>query len=448
MATYRAHLPALSRRRVLHGGLTLGAAFTAAPLLSACGPQAGGELDPEAEPDLDGVGLRVLVNQPNLGAFTILAEEFEDQTGASVELTPFPYDQLTSQATLDVQSGAGEFDVFQYWYAGLGDLADGGVLEDLTDWIGAQPGIDPQDYLESIYDTYTLFEQRRWGLPFDGDTFLLFYNRRLFDEYGVEPPTTWDDYNEITEKITNDSGGDVYGAVVMGEQVPVILGSTFADRLVGFGGTFLGGDGRPTLNTPEAIAAAQSLFDVAPHALPSPLQTGFDEAIPAFLSGQAAMIEFWTDMSVMASDPDQSEIIDDWAAAELPVGGSNTVHGTSLNAGFAVGVSTASEQKEAAAAFVKFVSAPEPQRRVVGEFGTGSDPVRESTLESEEFRDTFGDAADAVAEGLRGDPLAWPNGVGAVTDLQTLVDELALGLQGEQSAEETLANVQQVWEGG
>ena len=84
----------------------------------------------------------------------------------------------------------------------------------------------------------------------------------------------------------------------------------------------------------------------------------------------------------------------------------------------------------------------------MGEFGTGSDPVRHSTLESDAFRDTFGEAADLVADGLLGQPLAWPNGQGAINDLQTLVDELALGLKGEQGAEQTLENVQAAWENG
>jgi len=437
-----------SRRDFLRSGALLGASLAGLPLLAACGDDAAATLDPSKAAKLDGVRLKLLVNQPNLGAWKIIAADFEAETGATVDISPFPYDKITSQAIRDVQSGAGEFDLFQYWYAALGDLADGGALEDLTSYIDGAKDINTGDFLPSIYDTYTLFDGKRWGLPFDGDTFLLFYNRRLFDRYRVEPPTTWDEYQTVTAKITKDSGGDVYGAIVMGQQVPIILGCTFADRLVGFGGRFVDDAGKPQLTSPEAIAAAEALFDVAPHALPTPLQTGFDQAIPAFLSGKAAMIEFWTDMSVMASNPEQSKIVDDWAAVELPVGGSNTKHGTSLNAGFGVAVSSASKQKEAAAAFAKFTASKKAQEHAIGEFGTGADPIRTSTLKSTAFKQTFGDAADAVAAGLSGAPLAWPNGPGAIDKLQTLVDELALGLQGKQSAQEALDKAQTAWEQG
>ncbi len=194
-----------SRRDFLRGGVAFGAAFATLPLLSACGSDdAGAALDPsKSATDLDGVTLKVLVNQPNLGAWRIAARLFEQETGAKVELTPIPYDKLTSNAIRDVQSGAGEFDVFQYWYVGLGDLVDAGALENLTDFIDERRAeIRPEDFLPSIYDPYTLIDDRRWGLPFDGDTFLLFYNQELFDRFGVQPPQTWEQYAEITRTIT------------------------------------------------------------------------------------------------------------------------------------------------------------------------------------------------------------------------------------------------------
>ncbi len=126
----------------------------------------------------------------------------------------------------------------------------------------------------------------------------------------------------------------------------------------------------------------------------------------------------------------------------------NSTHGTSLNAGFGAGVSTLSKHKEAAAALVQFQASPRSQETVIGNFGTGADPIRQSTFASAQFRRTFGQAADDVQAGLSGRPLVWPNSVGAVDRLQTLVDELALGIQGKQSAREALQKAQDAWERG
>jgi len=437
----------LSRRQLLRATTGAAALTAAGPLLTACGTAQGDALDPTAKPDLDGVTLKILANQPNALSFHYLAGPFEEATGAKLKVTPVPYDKLTSKATLDVQSGAGQFDVFMYWYAAVGTLAQGGVIEDLTAYIRAHKDIEESDFLPSLYDTYTRWDGKRWGLPYDGDTHILFYNTEIFERHKVEPPKTWDDYNHIAEKITKDAKGKYYGTIIEAQQVPVILGCDFANRLAGYGGTFLdqGGSGTPTLTSPEAIAAAQALFDAAPHALPSPLQIGFDQATPAFLDGKGAMLDFWTDFAKRAEDPKQSKVVGKWGVTTLPVGGDNTKPRTSLDAGFGLAVSTASKQKEAAAAFIKWATAAQQNLLVLGKPDAGADPIRTSTLNADAFKKASPDSYDVVRTGLAGDPLPWPTVPKSPQLLQGLVDELALGLQGKQSAKKALENTQRAW---
>jgi multiple sugar transport system substrate-binding protein len=75
--------------------------------------------------------------------------------------------------------------VFDYFYFGLGALVDAGALVDLTDQLGAT---DTADFLPSVYDAYTLLDGRRYGVPFDGDVPVLYYNREVFETYGLAPP--------------------------------------------------------------------------------------------------------------------------------------------------------------------------------------------------------------------------------------------------------------------
>ncbi|QWB21273.1 MULTISPECIES: sugar ABC transporter substrate-binding protein [Streptomyces] len=435
----------LSRRHLLRAAGGAAALAAAGPLLTACGSSESVALDPTAKPDLDGVTLKILANQPNALSFKYLSKPFEEATGAKLSVTPVPYDKLTAKAVLDVQSGAGQFDVFMYWYAAVGTLAEGGVIEDLTAYIKAHKDIEESDFLPSLYDTYTRYDGKRWGLPYDGDTHILFYNTEIFERHKVEAPRTWDEYNDIAAKITKDARGKYYGTIIEAQQVPVILGCAFANRLAGYGGSFLDASGAPTLDTPEAIEAAQVLFDAAPSALPTPLQIGFDQALPAFLDGKGAMLDFWTDFAKRAQDPKQSKVVDKWAVTTLPVGGDNTRPRTSLDAGFGLAVSTASKQKEAAAAFIKWATAAQQNLLVLARPDAGADPIRTSTLSSSAFRKNSPDSYEVVRTGLAGDPLPWPTVPKAPDLLQTLVDELALGLQGKQSAKTALGNTQRAW---
>ena len=222
-----------------------------------------------------------------------------------MNVTAVPYDQVSVKPPLDVQSRAHEFDVIDYFYTYKGQLADDGIIVDVTDWIERDKAeIQPEDFLQRVYDTYTLHNGRRYGLPYDGDSHVLFYNRELFDRYGLKPPATWDEYAENARVITEaESKNGIYGAAILGAKIPVIILSTYANRLTGFGGDFLKEDGTSALDSEAAVAAAAAIVQATPWALPTPLETRFEEGLPAFLQGKAAQIEFWTDLGGYAQDP-------------------------------------------------------------------------------------------------------------------------------------------------
>jgi len=442
---------ALSRRQLLRAGVLLGGAAAAVPSLAGCGSGGGGQALAAATGDpsgaLQGATLKLMVNQPHVVAFRdLLAPEFAKQFAGTLEVTAIPYDQLTSKQILDVQGGAGEFDVFDYFYFGLGALVDAGALVDLTDYIGGDPSIEADDFLPSIYDVYTKIDDKRYGLPFDGDTHVLYYNVSLLEQYGQQPPTTWDEYDAVARAITEAGDGRVYGAAVLGQQVPMILGCSFVNRLAGYGGTLVDEQGNPTLTTDAAKAALQHLLDVQPYALPTPLQVGFDESNSAFLQGTAAMIDTWTDLGLRANDPANSKIVDGWGVVPLPVGGPNTTPRTALEAGFGLGVSTASQQQEAAAAFVAWATDSTRNLLLASYGGSGIDPNRTSVLDSPEYAAASAPATEVIATGLRGDPLPWPTDVQSPKRMQDLVDQLALALSGSQDVETSLSKAQEAWE--
>lgn len=442
---------AFSRRRALQLlGLAGGAALLS-PALAACGASSSSDALGGTAPlsgKFEGTTLKLLVNQPHVTSFRdVLAPAWNAETGGTLEVTAAPYDQLTSKQILDVQSGTGEFDVFDYFYFGLGDLVDAGALVDLTEWIDTnRSGIGVDGYLTSIYDPYTLLGDKRYGLPYDGDVHILFYNAELFDRYKVEPPTTWDEYDEVAAKITTDARGAAYGAIVSGQQVPMILGCSYINRLTGYGGNLIDAAGKPALTSDASRAALQHLVDVAPVALPTPLQVGFDQANQAFLSGQGALLDTWTDMALRAEDPTASTIAGRWGAVSLPVGGDNKTPRTALDAGFGLGISTASQNKDAAAAFLNWATATPQNLAVSSTAGAGIDPVRGDVLNSDGYAKVVTAAIDPIRQGLDGDPLVWPKQAGAPKLLQDLVDQLALAIAGTQTVDQSLENAQKSWE--
>lgn len=110
-----------------------------------------------------------------------------------------------------VAAGSGVPDIAQIEYYALPQFALGGALADLSD-LGASdldgtfsPG--PWNAVQSGGGIY--------GLPADSGPMALFYNTTVFEKYGIEIPTTWDEYVAAAQAlhaadpnvyITNDTG--------------------------------------------------------------------------------------------------------------------------------------------------------------------------------------------------------------------------------------------------
>jgi multiple sugar transport system substrate-binding protein len=426
-------------KRVSRRGLSVTSVLIAAVVVTT-GCSGGGGSGTDEEGDT----LSVLFPQTHAGASEILKADFEAANpGVTVNVTLVPYDELQQKATLDVQSGAGEFDVFDSWYTEVGALADGDVIVPLDDIVEEA---DPDDFISSIYDPYSLVDGKRYSLPFDGDTEVLFYNTEILERNGVTPPTTWDEYAQAVATITaNEKDAGIYGAAVMGQQTPIILMSTYANRLAGFGGSFLDENGEPTLDTDAAVGAAQALLDVAPNALPTPLETGFDQALQAFLSGKVAFMEFWTDLGTFAQDPEQSQIVDKWGVTQLPVGGDATSSLAALDAGFTMTLSSSAANPELAKKFMLWATSEELNLKLITSSGSGIDPNRVSTLQSQTYKDFNPQVQEAASASLNG-ALPWPTSSDAPALNQALTDALAKMISEGGDPKETMAAVQAEWE--
>lgn len=427
----------LNRRRFTRGAMaaTLAGPLVAHPALVRLGRAA----------DFTGKTLRFMVITPHAGSIEPLAAAFAELTGAAVEAVKVPYDQITAQATLDVASGSGSYDVFEYWYAEKAALVRDSVLVDVTDWIARDEAqIQSADFLSSIYDNYTLVDGRRFGLPYDGDTHVLFYNSEILERNGQQPPTTWDDYLTVIKAVTEaEKGKGIYGALIMGKQFPIIACASFANRLGGFGGSFLDTDGRPALTTDAALGAAKALADAAPYAVPTPIETEFGNAIPVFLGGTAGMLEFWTDLGTWAEDPAQSKIVGKWGVVSMPVGGTNTTNRPALNSGFGFAVSAASQEPEMAWEFVKMASSKDFHIEVLTNNKTGVDPIRTSAFPA--YKGFAPKQAAAVETAIKS-AFPWPMLPETPQIMQALADELGQMLAGQKAPEQALADAQAQWE--
>jgi len=118
-------------------------------------------------------------------------------------------------------AGGAPPDVWSHWGgSGFADYLKLGLVADLTPYI-EKDNVDLSDFIPDLLSIYQV-GGKQMGLPFSVVGSGIFYNKDLFNKFGVTyPPTSWDDTNWTYAKfldmckalthVTGDPQTDVYG---------------------------------------------------------------------------------------------------------------------------------------------------------------------------------------------------------------------------------------------
>ena len=167
-----------SRRGVLAGA---GAAL-AASTLSACGTGGGSSQ------------LTLYQSKPEaIPYFSQLAGEFSQ---AQARFT-VQHDIATNLSASFVRSSPPDLGCLNYNLE-MGRFMERGALSDLSDL--PEAGRIREDVAE-LADWYPTYEGRTSVLPYSVTAASVIYNRRIFDEHGLEVPTTWEEMLAVCETL-------------------------------------------------------------------------------------------------------------------------------------------------------------------------------------------------------------------------------------------------------
>lgn len=149
------------------------------------------------------------MNNKQEEALTALTEKFnaENEYGIKVklvnqggygDLSP----KLTANATADTLPDLAQ--AYNNWLSSYTDK-----IVHLDDFVASD--FDNYDDIVSGYrDENTQFGFIS-GVPFNKSTYVIFYNKTLFDELGLTVPTTWDELVTVAEKIKAEKGIETIG---------------------------------------------------------------------------------------------------------------------------------------------------------------------------------------------------------------------------------------------
>jgi multiple sugar transport system substrate-binding protein len=126
---------------------------------------------------------------------------------------PFPELDNTQVAALEANQGP---DIVIVNSVTIGSFVDRGYLVPMDAFIETGE-INPEDFYEGMWNS-GVFSDQVFGLPIDTGTRALYWNKAMFEEAGIEPPTRWDQLIDVAKQLTNADEG-IYGlSAVAGER--------------------------------------------------------------------------------------------------------------------------------------------------------------------------------------------------------------------------------------
>ena len=161
-----------------------------------------------------------------------------------------------------------------------------GLLLPVTDYC-------PEDLYQDFFPAFmeeSVVDGTVWAVPDLASARALYYNTKIFDEVGIEVPSTWAELKDACQAIKDFYNGEVYG---VGLDLTEDEGQvTFAYFAWGNNGGFVDADGNWALNSDANAEAVQCIMDLisSGYANPSPSTQTRYELQDLFGAGKLAMV--------------------------------------------------------------------------------------------------------------------------------------------------------------
>lgn len=189
------------------------------------------------------------------------------------------------------------------------------AIVNLDNYISRSTWVKPDAYVPAFKDFVTI-DKSMYGLPFEGESTSLFYNKDLFAAAGIDhPPTTWEEMQADAAKLTNPDAKQ-YGIEMFASESAYY----WYPFLYQAGGQQLSPDGKSVIfNSPEGKKAADFYVGLTKYAPPQYLNSNSYDGRIAFEHGQVGMYMAGNWLAATLQD-DAPEFMGHWATAPLPKG--------------------------------------------------------------------------------------------------------------------------------
>lgn len=364
------------------------------------------DASPEVEPnpDISGTIEVGMVGNPQMVALqeVVNAGEFaKAYPNITVNMTVLPENEIRQTISRDVATQAGQFDIFTVGPFEVPLWAEQGWLHEVGEAAAADEDYD----LDDVFDSMTAglsYEDGLYGLPFYGESSMMYYRKDLFEDAGLEMPErpTWDDIAGFAAALHQP--GEISGMGLRGLPGWGEMGAALTTVINVFGGRWYDEDWNGALTQAESAEAIRFYIETLQNYGPSGAeQNGFTETETLFVQGKLAMWYDATSAAELLSSPDENPDYHDQVG--FAYGPSKVLDSGNWLWSWNFAMAANTDAEDASMAFMKWATSKQYQKLIVahdGGWGRTPTGARESTYADPDYLAFAGDFADIVRNAI------------------------------------------------
>lgn len=364
-----------------------------------------------AQKPFDGVQLKMLgIGDTSVTRLAPIVGEFEELTGAKVQIDMFPYPGLIDKIIIEASSDTPSYQLLWVDSPWVGMLGEAGALEDLTDLAKRDAAEIKLDDIVPIQLQENTWQGRLLAFPASGMIWSTNYRQDLFENadeqaafkakygYDLAAPTTWQQYHDIAEFFTRKAGEtlagqtlekDFYGTAQAYSRVAGAITHDYFPIMRAFGGDYWDPEtGLCAMAGEPHIKAAEFMKSLIPFNPPDYLGLMWDLRTGYMERGENAISSYWSVRTVRLTNPAEATVAEKglvvgYSASPTEDGRPQPTYTGALS--FAINSKASDQEKEAAWAFIKWGTSEEIMRRFAEE-GSGVSQFRKSILQDPELQ--------------------------------------------------------------
>lgn len=283
-----------------------------------------------------------------------------------VNATFKPFGDIWTANIAAVAAGSGMPDVIVEDRPQLKQRAEDGIATNLGEF-AERDGIDGSQFWPFTWEQ-TLYEGEPYGIPYETDVRVLYWNKDAFREVGLDPeqpPTTWEELEQYADQLDVQNEDGSYERIgfspLIGNVGPEVWGYTN-------GVVWISEDGEPQINTPEAVETLEWIkgwidryggwqnhqnFRAQFQAPPNDAFMSGKVAMFVDINGYTATLDFYRPR--VEVDGEQKDL--EFGVSDIPYDEAKA----STSGGFALSIPQGAPNAEAAWEWIKCATGPEAQ---------------------------------------------------------------------------------------